>query len=100
MRKDAVATVQPAVRPPSEGIQGFMGVLVGPTIEQNFWRTGWLRFIAVLNRDEHQVRCSADPDTAKTDFQTAHKVQPFHENGPPIKFAVAIGIFENEDAIF
>src|SRR3954468_21757508 len=99
MRENALATVEPAVRAPGKCVQGFVGVLVSPAIQQNFRRTGGLRFVTVLNRNEHQVGSSADPYAAESDLQATDQIEAFHENRAAIKFSIAVRVFENQNAI-
>src|SRR5580765_4783028 len=99
MCEHALATVAPTVGTPSKSVKGFVSVLVSPTIEKNLRLASRLWFIAVFDRNEHQVRSSAEPDAAKTDFKTADEIEPFHEHGSAIEFAVAVCVFENEDAV-
>ena len=40
--EDAVAAVEPAVRPPGEGVERFVRVLVAPAVEQDLRRAGGL----------------------------------------------------------
>ena len=46
-----------------------------------------------------KIRRGADPDAAETNFQPADQIQAFHEDGALVEFAVAIGVFENQNAI-
>src|SRR5215471_5384278 len=99
MRENPVATIKPAVRPPRERVQRFVRVLISPAIEKDLRRARWLRFIAILDRNEHQVRGCADPDAAKSNLESAHEVEAFHENGALVEFAVAVGILEHQDSV-
>jgi hypothetical protein len=95
-----VATVKPTVRPPSEGVQRLVRVaFVVPTVEENLRFAGGLGFIAILNRNEHQIGRGADPHAAKTDFDSTDQIELFHEYSAAVEFSVAVRVFENEDAV-
>src|SRR5215813_5364132 len=98
MCKNSVTAVKPAVRAPRESVQRFMGVLVSPPVEQDLRRTGRFGFLAIIDRDEHQVRRCADPDAAETNFDAADQIQAFHENRAAIDLPIAIAVIENYDA--
>src|SRR5689334_12024702 len=75
-----------------------MRVLVGETIQQDLWLAS--RFVfARLDGDEHQVRSGSHPDPVKTDFKSADEIESFHEDSSLIEFAIAIGIFKNQNPI-
>ena len=98
--EDAVTSVEPAVRAPGEGVQHLVRVgLEVPAVEENLRITGGLRAVPVLHGHEHQVRGRANPHAAETDFKTADQVQLLHEDGAPVELAVAIRVFEDEDAV-
>ena len=102
VREDAMAAVQPAVRSPDECIQCFMSVLPAKTVPQHD-RSGRDVFgkgksilsdgrhgsgarrhcvrniVAILVRNEHQVRGRSDKHTAKTDFQSADQIQSLNK---------------------
>ena len=94
-----MASVKPSIWPPTEGIQGFVGIAVWiPTVQEN------LRFcvrdiIAIAIWNEHQVRGCSHPHTAKPNFQSADQIEPFLKNLTNIETMVSIGIFQNEDAV-
>ena len=98
MREDAVAAVEPAVRAPGEGVQRLVRVLVAPAVEQDLRRAGRL-VLAVLDRDEQQIRRRADPDAAEADLQAADQVQALHEDRALVERAVAVGVLEDQDAV-
>ena len=95
----AMAPVEPAVGAPGEGVERLMGVLVGETVEQDLGRAIGL-VVAILVGDEEQVRGRADPDAAEAHFKSADKIQPLGENGPILGHAVAVRVFQNDDAVF
>src|SRR5258707_8308474 len=96
----SLAAIQPAVGPQGESIQCFVGVLVRPSIEHDLGRTRRLWIVSVFDGNEHEIWGRTDPDTAETYFQTADQIETFHENCASIKFAIAICVFKDEDAIF
>ena len=96
--EDAVAAVEPAVRAPGEGVQRLVRVLVAPAVEQDLRRAGGL-VVAVLDRDEQQVRRRADPDAAEADLDAADEVQALDEDGALVELAVAVGVLEDQDAV-
>ncbi len=52
--EDAVAAVEPAVRAPGERVQGFVGVLISPAVEQDLRRAVG-PVVAVLVGDEEEL---------------------------------------------
>ncbi len=50
-----VATIQPAVRSPREGVQRLVRVLRGEAFEQHLRLARGFRFIAFLHRDEQKI---------------------------------------------
>src|SRR5881394_1053885 len=99
MRKHTMTAIKPAVRPPSKCVQRLMRIRIRPAIEQDLRGPGGFRFIPVLDGNENKIRRSADPYSAKPNLQSAHQVQSFHENRSMIEPAVAIGIFEDKNAV-
>src|SRR5579884_3548060 len=99
MGEDAMTTVQPAVRTPTESVQGFMRVFVVPAVQQDLRLAR--RFVrAWFDRNEHQIRGRPNPHAAEANFQPADQIQSFHENGAFVELAIAVAVLENEDAIF
>ena len=75
-----------------------MGVLVAPAIEQDLRRTG--RHVrARLDRNEHQMRRSADPYAAEAHLDAADEVQTLDEDLTAVEASVAVGVLEDQDAI-
>src|SRR5437660_10304010 len=99
MSEHALATVEPTIRSPGECVESFVRVLVSPAIEQDLRFSGGFRFVAIFDRNEHQVRSSAYPDATEANFKSADEIEAFHENGAAIEFSVTVCIFENEDAV-
>ena len=98
VREHAVAAVEPAVRAPDEGVERLVRVLVGPAVEQDL-RLAVGHVVAVAIGNEQQVRRRADPHAAEADFQAAHQVQPLGEHRALVELAVAVGVFEDQDAV-
>src|SRR5262249_5669005 len=88
MSKNTVAAVQPTVRPPAEGIERLVSILVMPSVKKDLRLAGRL-VLALLDWHVHQVRRRPDPDAAEADLQAADEVQPFHEHGSLVEMAVA-----------
>ena len=97
VREDAVAAVQPAVRPPDEAVERLVGVLPAPAIEEDLRFTGLVGLLVV--RDEEQVGGGPDPHPAEADLDAAGQVQPLEEDGPLVVFAVAVGVLEDDDLV-
>ena len=98
VREDAVTAVEPAVRPPDEAVQRLVRVLVTPTVEQNLRLTRGLVRLLVM-RDEHEVRCRADPHAAEPDLDAADEVQALHEHGALVELACARRVLEDDDLV-
>src|ERR1051326_8670486 len=99
MSKDALATVEPTVRSPSEGVKSFVGVLISPAIEQDLRFPRRLGLVAIFDGNEHEIRSSAHPNATETNFKTADEIQAFHEHSAAVELAIAISIFEDQDAV-
>src|SRR6266850_5899999 len=99
VREHTVATIKPAIRAPGKSIKRFVRVLVGETIEENLRLAGRFRLITILHRYEHQEWSRSYPNSAESNFQTAHQIQSFHEDRAFVELPVSIGIFEDENAI-
>src|SRR5205823_6941976 len=98
--KHAVATVEPAIGSPGEGVQRFVRVgVVIPAVEENLRIAGGFRRVAVLNRHEHQIWRGADPHAAEAEFQSADEIQVLEKHRAPIEFAVAVGVLEHQNAV-
>src|SRR5690606_546145 len=95
MCKYTVITVKPAVRPPLEGIERFMGIFVSPTVEQNLG-FACRHICCLVYRNIQQVRCSTHPHTAKSDFDTADHIEPLDEYLTAIECTVTVGVFKNQ----
>src|SRR5207253_9197814 len=55
--------------------------------------------VAAAVGNEEQVRRGTDPDAAKADFQSGDVGKPVVEDLARVEMAVAVGVFENEDAV-
>src|SRR5262245_38679788 len=99
MGEHSMATVEPAVGSPGEGVEGVVGVLVSPAIQQDLWRARRFGFVAILQRNEHELRGGTDPDTTKAYLNATYQVQTLHEHGAAIKLAIPVAVLKNQDAI-
>ena len=98
LRLDAVAAVEPAVRPPGERVEDVvLGVLDVPAVEHDLGRAG--RLVAVVDRDEEQVRRRAEPDAAEAELDAGEVHAVVEEDGLLVERAVAVGVFEDDDAV-
>ena len=88
MGEDSVTTVKPTIWSPDESVECFVGVLIAPTIQEDF-RFGVRDIVAIFIGDEHEVRSRSDPDTAEANFESADEVQVFGEDFTGIEFAVS-----------
>src|SRR5215470_10220011 len=98
MSENAVATVKPAIGTPGERVQSFVSVAISPAIEKNLRLPGRFRFVAIFDRNEHQIRSRADPDAAETDLKSADEIEAFDEDGAVIELAVTVGVFKDQNA--
>src|SRR5262249_37085401 len=94
----AVTAIEPTIGTPAKSVERLMRIFVMPAIEQNLRLARWF-VLAFFHRHEHQVGRSSDPDAAKADFQPADKIQSFHEDSPLVKFANALGVLKDHNAI-
>ncbi len=93
--QDAVAAVQPAVRPPGQAVEHIVAGTQAPAVEDHLGLAG----DSVAEGDEEQVRGAAGPDAAVADLDAGQVVGLVPEDGTLVKGAVAVGILENEDAV-
>ena len=81
MGEDAVATIEPAIRPPDKVIERLVRVLIVPAVQEDLGRPG--RPIAAgVHRDEHEIRRSSNPHAAEANLQAADQIQPFDKDPP------------------
>ena len=98
--EDSVAAVEPAVGAPAEGVERLVGIAgVVPAIEQDLRRTGLHGNVAILDRDEHEMRRGADPDAAEAPFETGDEVEVRDDNGAFVELVVPVGVLEADDAV-
>ena len=99
-RRGAAATVQPAIRPPAQAVGE--GVIVLPRdrepIENDFGRTIG-NIVAVAVGNEQELRRAKQPDAAKTQFDAAEALNVVGEDGPSVRAAVGVGVFEDQHAV-
>jgi len=96
--EDAVATVEPAIGSPGEAIEGFVGVLIGPAVEQYLgFAIGHQVVIAVGN--EVEIGCRADPDATEADLEAADEVQVVGEDRARLVAPVVVAILEDQDGV-
>ncbi len=98
MGEDAMAAVKPAIRPPDERVQRFVGILVAPAIGEDDRIAARLipRFI---QRDVEQIRRGADIHAPETHLDAADEIEVFDEDLPRLERAVTIRVFEDENTI-
>ncbi len=72
--------------------------MLPPAVEQHL-RRAVRTVVAVSIGNEVEFRRRADPDAAEADLQTADQIQVIGEDLAGIEAAVAVGVFEDEDAI-
>ena len=98
--ENTVTAVEPAVRTPGEGVQCLVRVsVVIPAVEENLRIARGFRRVAVLDWNEHEVGRGAYPYAAEAELQSADQIQVIEEHRAPIEFAVAVGVFEDQDAV-
>ena len=99
--KHPVATIEPPIGTPVEGVERLVGVGgVVPAIQQNLRIAGRFGRIAVGNGNEHQVRSRTDPKTAKAKLHSGDQVDVLQEHRAFVGLVVAVGVLKHEDAIF
>ena len=98
IRKDAVATVEPAVGPPRKAVERLVRILKPPTIKQHLRRpVGHVVVIFIGN--EEQIRRSADPDAAESNLESAHKIQFVRKHFLRLEHAVTVLVLEDHDTV-
>src|SRR5262245_19387682 len=94
-----VAAVQPAVRTPGEAVDEVVpALLIAEPIEQDV-RLAVRLVIAIAVAEEIEMRRRHDPDPAKANLDAGDVAQPFVEDLTRISAAIAIRVFEDDDAI-
>ena len=96
--EDAVAAVEPAVGTPGEAVEGFVGVLVAPAIEED-GGFGVREVVVVGVGVEEEVGSGADVNAAETDGESTGEVDFVGEDFAGVEGAVGVGVFEDEDAV-
>jgi len=96
--KNAVATVEPAVRSPGETVDDVVFRLETPAVEQDFGRA--VRNVVVIAvGNENQLRRGAEPDAAETERDAGKIAALIEEDVPGVEATVAIAVFENDHAV-
>ena len=99
VREHAVAAVEPAVRAPGERVERLVRVLVAPAVEQDLAAAG-RPIVAVLDRDEQQVRGAAPTHTPpKPTSMPLTRFSPSMKTLRLVELAVAVGVLEDQDAV-
>ncbi len=75
-----------------------MGVIPTEACDDNLLTVSFSVSIGVL--DKEQIRGIGYPDPAVSDGNSAGDIKTFHKDGGLIGAAIAIGIFEDSDAVF
>ena len=98
--ENPVATIEPTIGPPVEGVERLVGVSrVVPAIQQDLRITGRLGRITVGDGDEHQVGSRADPKTAEAKLHAGDQVHVFQKHRAFVGLVVAVGVLKHEDAV-
>ncbi len=96
---DAVAGVQPAVGAPLEAIgRGMPDRVFVDAVEHDLRRTIG-NVVAVAIGNEQQLRQVQHPHAAEADLDAGGFAALIPEHGAAIVLAVAVGVFENDDAV-
>src|SRR5258708_3150488 len=96
--EDTVEAVQPAVRSPGKRIGQLVRVAPAEPGDDDL-RLAELRRREVLERIEEDVGRIGDPDTAVADGDPGRDIEALDDRDDPVKLAVALGAFEDLDAI-
>lgn len=91
-----MVSVEPTVWSPRETVQGFVGILVAPAVEENLRFTG---LVLGVFRDEQKLRGCANPNTTEADLDAADEVESVDEHGAFVECSVTVGVFKDEDAV-
>ena len=96
--QDAVATPEPAVGTPVQGVEHVVLSVDAPAVELDDRRAVG-PVVAVAVGDEDQVGRGADPDPAEPQRDAGVVGPSVGKDGPAIEAAVAVGVLEDQDAI-
>ena len=100
VREDAVAAVEPAVRPPCESVKHLVRVLPREAFEQFHRLARRLRAgVSLLHGDVQQPRSCADEHAAEAVFDARREVQALDEDGALVELPVAVRVLEDDDAV-
>ena len=110
-RGDAVATIEPAVRSPLEGVERFVRVLTAEALQQHLEPAR----LVVLVLDEEQVRGRTDEHPAVPDLDAGAEIEraqigllallgdgevlALGEHRALVAHAVTVGVFEDDDFV-
>src|SRR5205807_4509673 len=96
--KNAVATVEPTIRPPRQAVEDIMLSFQIPAVQRNLGRT--VRpVVAVAVGDKQQPGRRAYPDAAKADLQAGDVGDVVAKHLARIEAAAAVAVFEDAAAI-
>ena len=97
--ENAVATVEPAVRPPAQTVYDVVpDRAVVPAIEHYFRRTIG-KVVTIFVRDKEQIRRSRDPHAAEADFHGSQTLALIPKNRAFVETTVVVRVVENHDPI-
>ena len=94
----AVAAVEPAIGAPGERVEGFVGVVVSPAVQQDLWRAVG-HVVAVGIGNEQEVRRRTDPHPTEANLQRTDEVEALAKHRPLVEGIVAVGVFEDQDPV-
>ena len=95
---DAVASVEPAVRPPREAVHHVVAGLERPAVEDDF-RCAVRHAIAVAVGIEQKIRRARDPHAAEAHGHAADALTVLQKNFALIKTSVAVFVREDQNAV-
>src|SRR5207248_6744256 len=94
-RLDAIAAVEPAVRPPGEGVEDVvLGLQEVPAVEDADRRAVRL-VVAIAVGNEQEVRRAAQPDAAEAEGNPREVGSLVVEDRAPVEAAVAVAVLED-----
>src|SRR5205085_297058 len=83
---------------PGAAVDDVVYALMTEAIQHDLWRAvGFV--VLVFVGDEEEVGRGDDPYAAEADFETGNVIELVVEDGAFVEMAVAVGIFEYDDAV-
>ena len=97
-RRDAMASIEPAIDAPGQAVEKIMARFFRPTVERHL-RSPVRLVVAVTIRNEQQIRRVADPDSAPADGHPGDMIAPGPKDGALVMTSVIVRVLKDQDPV-